>query len=158
VASLRIRAARPEQAPLLSALARRSKGHWGYSEQFLDDCRAELTVSPESIAAQPTFVAEDDGAVVGFYALAPPDADGPDDECELAQLFVEPAAIGDGHGRRLLGHALAQAAAAGWRRLRVQSDPNAAGFYRAMGGRDAGEEPSASIPGRVLPVLVLDVG
>jgi N-acetylglutamate synthase-like GNAT family acetyltransferase len=151
--TLRIRAARHDEAPLLSTLGRRSKGYWGYSDAFLDACRAELTVSAESIGGGATFVLEAGGSVVGFYTL---DVD-PGGECELEHLFVEPDVIGRGHGRRLMCHALAQARAAGARTLRVQSDPNAAAFYRAIGGRDVGETPSASVPGRVLPVLVIDV-
>ncbi len=44
--------------------------------------------------------------------------------------------------------------------LRVESDPNAEAFYRAQGGVPVGRAPSASIPGRELPVLkiALDQG
>ena len=38
-----LRAARPEEAAAISALALRSKAHWGYDEAFLAACRAELT-------------------------------------------------------------------------------------------------------------------
>jgi len=152
--TIRIRTARRDEAPLLSALARRSKGHWGYSETFLDACRDELAVSAAMIDAGATFVLEASGSVVGFYTL---DVE-PGGEVELEHLFVEPDLIGCGHGRRLMRHALARAHTAGGRTLRVQSDPHAAAFYRALGGRAVGEEPSASIPGRVLPVFVLDVG
>ena len=40
-AEVRIRPALPEEAPVLSALALRSKGVWGCSEAFLEACRAE---------------------------------------------------------------------------------------------------------------------
>lgn len=139
---------------MLSALARRAKGHWGYSEAFLDACRDELTVSVAAIEDGATFVLEADERVAGYYILEPTS----EDECELEHLFVEPDAIGRGYGRRLMAHALERAHAAGARTVRVQSDPNAAAFYRAVGGRDVGETPSASIPGRVLPVLVIEVG
>jgi hypothetical protein len=34
----------------------------------------------------------------------------------------------------------------------IQGDPNAAEFYQRCGARKIGERPSASIPGRVLPL------
>jgi hypothetical protein len=66
----RLRPGREEEARLLSELALRSKGHWGYDQAFLDACRAELTLTPEDVLAHRVTVAERDGRVVGFYALA----------------------------------------------------------------------------------------
>jgi hypothetical protein len=42
-----IRPARPDECELLSELALRSKGCWGYDAEFLEACRAELTLVPE---------------------------------------------------------------------------------------------------------------
>ncbi|MGO9078340.1 MAG: GNAT family N-acetyltransferase [Streptosporangiaceae bacterium] len=61
--------------------------------------------------------------------------------------------IGTGLGRQLWQHALSTASAAGFTSLRVEADPNAEGFYRAMGARRVSQAPSASVPGRFLPVL-----
>jgi hypothetical protein len=54
----------------------------------------------------------------------------------------------------LWAHLEDAARAAGATRLEVDSDPHAEGFYRAMGMHRAGEAPSGSIPGRMLPHLV----
>lgn len=51
----------------------------------------------------------------------------------LGLLFVEPSAIGRGVGRLLYRDALRRAVDLGVRRLVIDSDPHAAGFYRAMG-------------------------
>lgn len=144
-----IRRARPDEATLLSDLALRSKGYWGYSPEFLAACRIELTIAPERIARVPVFVAEQDGRVTGFYALD----DGTDRE--LDDLFVEPEAIGRGHGAALLRHAIETARSLGWEALRIESDPNAEPFYLAMGAERVGGAPSGSIPGRVIPLLRL---
>ena len=56
----RIRRARGREAAALSALAMRSKAHWGYDAAFMAACRAELTLTPEGIAARPVFVCEAD--------------------------------------------------------------------------------------------------
>jgi GNAT superfamily N-acetyltransferase len=144
-----LRRARPEEAPALSALALRSKAYWGYDAAFLASCAAELTLSAEEIADTPTFVLEVDGTRLGFYSIERRD----ETRSELNFLFVEPEAIGRGYGRVLMEHAIERARALGSRVLEIQGDPNAAQFYRAVGGRLVGSRPSASIPGRVLPIF-----
>lgn len=146
---LTIRPARPSEAAALGDLALRSKGYWGYSPTFLDACRTDLSYSPEAIATRPFFVAEIEGSVAGFYALAPVDRG----LVDLEALFVAPEAIGQGVGRRLWAHAVAQCRAIGATTLRIEADPFAEGFYLAMGALRVGEAPSAAIPGRFLPLL-----
>lgn len=147
-----IRAGRATDAARLSALALRSKAHWGYDDAFLAACREELTMRPDEIVARRTLVAERDGEPLGFVTV-----DGAPPRGELGMLFVEPAAIGQGVGRRLFAAALDTARAAGFARLTVQADPHAEGFYRAMGAERIGEVPSGSVPGRYLPLLELTV-
>ncbi|WP_380279492.1 GNAT family N-acetyltransferase [Kitasatospora purpeofusca] len=147
-----IRPARPSEAAALSALALRSKAHWGYDAAFIEACRAELTLDPDRIGPDRTAVAEEDGRVLGFVTLA-----GAPPEGELGMLFVEPAVIGRGVGRRLMGHLRAEAAALGFERITVDADPNAEPFYLAMGAVRTGTTPSGSVPGRELPLLTLHV-
>jgi GNAT superfamily N-acetyltransferase len=143
-----LRPARSEEADELSGLAFRSKSHWGYDERFLDACRADLTLSPYEIGARRTVVAETAGQIVGFYTL-----DGEPPEGEIGNLWVEPTHIRHGIGRLLWHGALAAGRDLGFRSLLIDADPNAEGFYLAMGATRAGESPSTAIPGRVLPRL-----
>ncbi|MEM7588496.1 MAG: GNAT family N-acetyltransferase [Acidobacteriota bacterium] len=149
-----IRAAAETEAAQLSSLAMRSKAYWGYSDEFMEACRDELTLTAEDLRSKPTWVAEADSEVVGFYALAPLSAD----EAELGFLFVEPAAIGHGYGRALIEHAKAQAREMGYRTLVIPGDPNAERFYLAAGGVVVGTTPSGSIPGRELPLFHIELG
>jgi GNAT superfamily N-acetyltransferase len=118
----------------------------GYSADFLDLVRDMLTVYPDEIRDERVVVADHAGTLLGYYRLEgePPDA-------ELADLFVEPGAIGTGLGRRLWEHAIASAAKRGFHRLELESDPHAESFYRHMGAERAGERAAAS--GRLLPVM-----
>ena len=142
------RKARSNEAALLGEVALRSKGYWGYSEDFLDACRAELTFHSEDLAARRVVVADAPAGVVGFYSI-----DGQPPSGELGNLWVVPELIGTGLGRKLWQHAVATAGKAGYTSLSIEADPNAAGFYRAMGAEQIGEVPSGSIPGRTLPLL-----
>ena len=146
---LPIRCARPDEAALLSALAFRAKAHWGYDDAFLAACRDDLTLSPHDIASAAVFLHEGDGAPAGFYRLLVR-ADG---VAELDDLFVEPAAIGSGVGRRLWQHATEHARAHGCTAIVLQSDPHAVGFYEAMGAHRTGDSPSTVTPGRMLPLM-----
>lgn len=148
-----LRRAHQAEAAALSALALRSKAHWGYNEAFMAACVEELTVTKADITKLDFVVAECDGAVIGFYALAKHS----NARCELDALFVEPAYIGQGVGRLLMSNAIAAAQQYGAKILEIQADPNAAPFYQAAGGVIVKQTPSASITGRTLPFLEIDL-
>jgi GNAT superfamily N-acetyltransferase len=151
-AALSLRPARPDEAPALSELALRSKAHWDYSDELIAACRDELTLDAEQVVAQRTTVATIDDDVVGFFTLVgmPPVG-------EIGMFFVAPEQIGHGVGAALMTQLLADARAVGFTRLRIEADPNALGFYVHHGAIQVGEVPSASIPGRALPLLELDL-
>lgn len=148
-----IRRARSDEAAFLSGLAFRSKAHWGYPESFMEACRVELTLSSSYLAEHPAFVLVCAQTPIGFYTLERLS----DTEVELGYLFVEPARIGRGYGRKLMNHAREQARSRGYRTMLIQGDPHAVPFYRAVGGRVVGLKESASIPGRALPLVRLDL-
>ena len=154
-ANLEIRPASPADADALSRLAMRSKAHWGYSQAFMDACREELTYSAQQLdAAGRHFVLAFNGEdLAGFYALE----DQRNDRIELGAMFVDPGLIGTGVGRRLMQHAIDHASRLGARWLEIVADPHALAFYQAAGAVQSGECASASIPGRMLPRLLLDL-
>jgi N-acetylglutamate synthase-like GNAT family acetyltransferase len=150
-----LRPARAEEAQALSQLALRSKAHWGYSQEFIDACRDELSYSAADILSphMEFVVLEAAGVYVGFYALQRLSQT----DIELDALFVTPTCIGRGFGRRLLEDAQRAAAKRGAIRLTIQGDPNAEQFYLAAGARRTGATESASVPGRLLPTFVIDL-
>jgi GNAT superfamily N-acetyltransferase len=143
-----IRPASTDEAELLSDLALRSKAHWGYSQEFLEACRPELTLTPDYISSSPVFVLEEEKSVVGFYGLREQV-----DEVELVYLFIEPSRMNQGFGRELWNHAVETAAGLGSRRISIESDPYAEAFYRAMGARNVGFVSSSVEADRKLPLL-----
>ena len=153
--SLNIREAFPDEARLLSDLALLSKAHWGYSQDFLDSCRPELTVDPAQIGSDSYqyYAAVEGDVIIGFYALERLS----DDDYKLEAIFVEPKRIGTGIGRALIKHATRMLSQRGATRLIIQGDPNATQFYVAAGGRQIGARESASIPGRHLPLFEIEI-
>lgn len=147
-----VRPARPDEAGEITALAVRSKAHWGYDEVFLAACLPELSWTPDQVALQDVLVWEEDGRLLGTTARGGTAPDG-----GLWAVFVDPEAHGRGIGRALAESVLARAAAAGFRTLTIAAEPNAEGFYRAVGATRVGEVPSDLRPGRVLPLLRFDL-
>ena len=154
-AKLSMRRATPQDAVTLSELAMRSKAHWGYSAAFMEACRAELAVTPRQItdASFTVELVRSGQETIGYFAMERLVAT----DFELAALFVEPAWIGCGAGRRLMQRALEAMTEQGGTRLLVQGDPHVERFYLAAGCKRIGERESGSIPGRMLPLFVCEL-
>ena len=143
--AITFRPARPDEASALTDLVLRSKAHWGYSQEFMDSCREELTVRPDDVVAKRVTVAVADGRTVAVAMLT-----GEPPRGELDGLFVDPDVIGRGFGSKLFHHMADLARADGCDSLELTADPNAEPFYEAIGAVRNGTEPSGSIPGRIL--------
>ena len=147
-----LRDARQSELSSLSDLCLRSKAVWGYDEAFLAACRDELTLDPDELLSTCLQVAERNSSVVGLAQVKVTGTD-----ADLLKLFVEPALLGSGVGRLLFTWARIYAQGLGAARMTIEADPGAAPFYERMGARYAGVVPSHSIPGRVLPLLQIDL-
>ncbi|MEM8562986.1 MAG: GNAT family N-acetyltransferase [Pseudomonadota bacterium] len=151
-----IRDAHVDDIERLSDIAFRSKAHWGYSTQFMEACREELSVTAEKLGSDryQYRVYESQRCVLGFYALEQLAVS----EVELEALFVDPAYLGSGVGGRLLADAIVRAKDSGYSLMTILSDPNAENFYLKAGAERVGYQQSSSIPDRYLPRLQVELG
>ena len=140
------------ELPSLGTLCLRSKAVWGYDQVVLEACPEELTFDEAELSDSYIGVAVADGDVVGVVQVR----SGPG-HADLEKIFVEPHHCRIGFGRLMFDWAVASAQSAGARRLVVHADPSAASFYRARGLVAAGEAPSGSKSGRMLPRLTLSI-
>ena len=149
---MRIRRALESEASALSALAVDAKQLWPYSPQDIERWRPLLAVTAADIAANPTFVAELDDTVAGFYLLVPGRP-----TWALEHLWVSPRFARRGIGRALLAHAVTTARQAGVSSIVIDADPNAEPFYTACGAVREGAiaAPIESDPARIRPHLSL---
>jgi GNAT superfamily N-acetyltransferase len=146
---LAIGRARPSHAEALTRLAHAAKRYWRYPEADIARWKAGLTVTPDFIARHAVYRATLGGDAVGFYAVT-----GTGATRVLEHFWIAPAHIRAGIGRRLFAHVIDRLRAEAVTTLRIESDPNAEGFYLKAGARRVGEV--ASTPaGRTLPLLVL---
>lgn len=150
-AKSRIRPARDTDAEALTSLARRSKAAWGYPESWLEEWEGALTLAPSYLREHEVFVAEQDDEPVGVVALEVGPAGS-----EIGHLWVAPGHQGKGVGRALMERVIARARELDQVSIRIESDPNARGFYERLGAVPEGEV-AAPVAGerRWLPVLRL---
>ena len=111
-----------------------------------------LILGPEGLAEGRTYVAEEDGSVVGFATWAR--AGG---VTELEDLFVDPGWMRRGIATALVGRIVEVLRAQGARCLEVTANPHAQGFYSATGFIDSGTAETAfgTAPRKRLPIRCL---
>ena len=148
---MQIRKASSEEAGL-TQIAHDAKRYWGYPEHWIKHWQADLTISPEFIANNDVYVAEQEGELLGFYALIVRE-----NKAELDHMWVAPKHVGSGVGKELFINAMQRAAGQNVSEVQISSDPHAAGFYQKMGATRVGEVAS-EIDGqpRILPRLKVD--
>ncbi|HJR81430.1 MAG TPA: GNAT family N-acetyltransferase [Anaerolineales bacterium] len=148
-----IRRAVRAEADLLSQIAFSAKAHWGYPEHWMEEWREQLTIHPNEFEDRESWAAVDDEKAIAFYTLEEKNG-----HAWLENLWVWPEYIGHGVGKQLFLHALERARQYGYTILRLEADPNAAGFYEKMGMYKIGERRS-DIDGqpRSLPVMEMSL-
>lgn len=141
--------AQPEHATALTNIAFAAKRHWDYPEHWIELWAPQLTITPDYIGENETWLAAINDEPAAFYALK---QEG--DVWWLDHLWVRPEAMGQRLGAFLFRHALMRCRLRHISILRIESDPNAQGFYEKMGARKVGES-RGEVEGqpRVLPVM-----
>lgn len=147
---MKIRRALREDSKTISKLAYKSKAYWGYTEEFLEQCREDLTVKEEYIEENPVYVMEDNAKIIAFYSFSL-------DEKKLESLFIDPEYIGRGLGRMLWSDLMRRAKQLHFKEFTIDSDPYAEAFYIKMGAQKIGVIPSTVFPERFLPLMSVKV-
>ena len=143
----------PDQFDAVNAMILRSKAFWGYDAQMMAKMQTVLRLDPEAARQGRAIAAYQSDAPVGLAQISAPYDAGADRAVMLDLLFIAPEAIGSGLGKQLYDWALDQARMADAVSLHILSDPNARGFYTAMGASFIEDRPSQLTPGRMLPWL-----
>ncbi|MFK4412343.1 GNAT superfamily N-acetyltransferase [Bacillus sp. RC251] len=147
---MKIRKALLSEENELSELALHSKATWNYSEAFILACKEDLTITEEYIKNNFVYVLENDNTKIGFFSFLR-------NENALDFLYIQPRYKGKGYGKIMWKFVIEQANELGIKSFKIDSDPNAKGFYLKMGAKLIGETPSTVFEDRLLPLLKYDV-
>lgn len=151
---IRLRPAEVDDVAALTDISIRSKQYNGYDEAFMDACRDELTVTVAHLCRGEYWVACDGDVIVGMASICP---DKDQSSGEVHSFFIDPDHQGRGVGKLLWARLLERAHAYAMTSVRLDADPNAVPFYKAMGFDVLGDAPSGSIPGRRIPHMVIKI-
>lgn len=148
-----IRRVVPKEADVLTHIALSAKAHWAYPERWMEIWTPLLTFSSEYFEENESWVAEIDGAPIGFYTLQ--DKNG---IAWIENLWVLPNYMGQGVGRQLFLNAISRAREMGCKTLQLEADPNAVGFYEKMGMLTI-DERIGELEGkpRILPIMEISL-
>lgn len=147
---MKIRNALLSEANELSELALHSKATWNYSEEFILACKEDLTITEEYIKNNFVYILENENTKIGFFSFLR-------SENALDFLYIHPDYKGKGYGKKLWGSVVEKAIGLGLTSFKIDSDPNAKGYYLKMGAKLIGGTPSTVFKERLLPVLKYDV-
>jgi GNAT superfamily N-acetyltransferase len=162
----RIRGAVPADARSIAEIHVRA---WqaAYRGQLTDDYLDGLSVEDrleqhrrsleEPPAEWRTWVAEDDGATIGFAVTGPSqDADATDRTAEVYAIYLEPDRVGTGEGRALFEHALDDLRERGYDAVTLwvlETNERARRFYEVAGWRHDGTVTSERVDREMRPTV-----
>lgn len=147
-----LRPARAEDGERLRAVMHAAKAHWGYDNQLVSRWVDGEDFSSARFASHEIVVATSGGEVVGWSAVRNVGGGA----SILEDIWVDPASMGCGIGRRLFKHVADRARTSGAVALEWDADPKAVPFYERMGAAVVGE--TASTWERGIPVMRLELG
>lgn len=113
---------------------------------------AHMTITAADIERDLVEVLAASDRLLGFYRLRRRES-----RAWLEDLFIDPAVVRAGHGRRLFQRACAVAREWGYATMEMVADPHAEVFYLRLGATRVGTVPSEVFPGRRLPLLRLSL-
>jgi putative acetyltransferase len=144
--SPQLRRAEPVDHPSLLAV-------WEQSVRATHDFLAEDDIAfyrsfvPRALGLLDVYLAEDDHGIGGFIGVRPN---------QILMLFVAPARMRQGIGRRLLDRAIASAPAACWHVDVNEQNPGACRFYQNYGFVPV-RRTEVDLSGRPFPLLFLEL-
>ncbi len=140
----------PEDSEILTALTKKSKAYWGYSDQQMNDWSESLTITKNYIETNMVFKLVIEDEIVAYYSYILLDLW----TIKLDNLFVLPKLIGQGLGRLLIQDLLFRIKKTSINKIILESDPHVEKFYTKLNFVKVGQI-ETSIKDRFLSILEL---
>lgn len=137
---------------ILTQITKKSKAHWGYSNEQIEIWSPYLMVSKEYIKTNSVYNLQIEDRIVGYYSFFHES----ENIIKLDNLFVLPEFIGKGLGKILMSDFLMRLKNQGVQKVVLNSEPNAEDFYTKFGFVKVGQI-ETSIKDRYLPIMELKI-
>lgn len=147
-----IKKAIPNDHKILTEITKKSKAHWGYSDEQIEIWSEFLTVSKEYIETKSVYNLIVDNKIIGYYSFFHES----ENTIKLDNLFVLPEFIGKGFGIVLMQDFLIRSVSSNAKKIVLNSEPNAEDFYIKFGFVKVGQI-ETSIKDRYLPIMELEI-
>lgn len=149
---MQIEKANSKDDEILTEITKKSKAHWGYSDEQMKIWSELLTIPQEYIQTKSVYKLLIAHKTVGYYAFFFED----EYTIKLDNLFILPEYIGKGFGRVLMNDFLTIIKKTKATKISLDSEPNAEMFYTKLGFVRVGQI-ATSIKDRYLPIMELNI-
>ena len=149
---MRVEKANINDNEILTAITKKSKAYWGYSEEQILKWNTNLTVSQDYIKENNTFKLIKDKTIIGYYSYIIKE----EKIVKLDNLFVLPEYIGKGFGKYLMDDFLNRMRKEEIEKVTLESEPNAEKFYLKIGFKKIGAFETL-IKNRFMPIMEMNL-
>nr|WP_315252562.1 GNAT family N-acetyltransferase [uncultured Flavobacterium sp.] len=137
---------------ILTAITKKSKAYWGYSEEQILKWNDSLTITATYIETNSVFKLMNNDKTIGYYSYLIKD----EKNVILDNLFILPEHIGTGLGKYLMSDFLNRMVNEKFEKITLDSEPNAENFYLKFGFKKIGEF-ETSIKDRFMPIMEMSL-
>jgi GNAT superfamily N-acetyltransferase len=121
IVKMKLEKANSTDNEVLTAITKKSKAYWGYSDEQIQNWSKLVTVTPTYIETKSVYKLVVDAVIVGYYSFFYED----DATIKLDNLFILPEYIGKGLGRILMDDFLILVKRTNVNKRILDSEPNA---------------------------------
>ena len=137
---------------ILTAITKKSKAYWGFSEDILKEWEHLLTITKDYIEKNKVYKLVQNDQIIGYYSYFSTD----ENTIKIDNIFILPEFIGKGFGKILMNNFLKNIKQLGINKITLDAEPNAEKFYKTFGFETIGQLES-SIKDRYLPIMELQI-
>lgn len=147
---LKIIKANPDDDKILTEITKKSKAHWGYSDEQMEKWSQDLMISKDYIRNNEIYKLLVNNETIAYYSYFNIN----ENTVKLDNLFVVPEEMGKGYGKMLMNDCINKTKKEKTAMIILEADPNAEKFYEGFGFLKISQI-ETSIKNRFLPVMEL---
>lgn len=147
---LKIIKANPDDDKILTEITKKSKAHWGYSDEQMEKWSQDLMISKDYIKKSEVYKLSLNDKIIAYYSYFNVN----ENTVKLDNLFVVPEEMRKGYGKMLMNDCINKTKKKKTAKIILEADPNAEKFYEGFGFLKINQI-ETSIKNRFLPVMEL---